>query len=157
MLFCFVRVASSCFHANLSLCVVPVFCLHLWSSSREELRLRCHHCDGFLSFTICWNRERMWDNTSGPSHVRTAAAADNIIISPLHNSQDVVMHFLGHEFISCPCYALCAFDVMFFLMRMTARHMCSFHYCRWMRWSYQPEMIGTAVIIFISLSLTSPF
>lgn len=65
----------------------------------------------------------------------------------------VVIHFLGHGFISRPCCALCAFDIMVFMMRVTGEHVYSSHYCWWICWFYWHGMIG---VIFMSLSPVRP-
>lgn len=57
--------------------------------------------------------------------------------------------FPGHGFISCPYWALCAFDIMVFLLRVTGEHVYSSHYRWWICWFYWHGMIGT---IFMSLS-----
>lgn len=88
-----------------------------------------------------------WDH-----NMSKTTAADNVITPP-NNTQDVVIHFLEHIFISGPHCALCAFDVMFFLTRTTARHVCGSHYSQWMGGSFKGQMIATALFSFISLAL----
>lgn len=77
---------------------------------------------------------------------------------PNNNTQDVDIHFLEDKFMSCPCCALCAFDVMYFLTRTTARHKSGFPLppmdgrnppCR-------PDLkvIGTVLVIVISSALS---